>query len=199
MNVKIQYDTEFMAGVYAHDTLYLNSYSISLSLLTKTLDSESTNIAIERVKCFMHHVLADTVFFGPNDHEKAEMYQLMGTNVTTLPEEPVDQIVGIMLYCKLNAIMQDRMCVTGLSISSVIGDAMCFLFDEDDSLGPLAKEGWWHDPSVQHNTIESETVPENVVKVIPSVWHEYGFVWPEEKSENRSNTVSYPNFKKNEN
>ena len=65
MNVKIQYDTEFMAGVYSHDSLYLNSYSISVSLLTKTQDSESTNIAMERVKCFMHHVLCDTVFLVP--------------------------------------------------------------------------------------------------------------------------------------
>ena len=199
MNVKIQYDTEFMAGVYSHDSLYLNSYSISVSLLTKTQDSESTNIAMERVKCFMHHVLCDTVFFGPNDHETAEVFQMMGTNVTILPEEPVDQIIGIMLYCKLNAIMQDRMCVTSLNISSILGDNIWFLFDEDDALGPFAKEGWWHEPSVQHTIEKPEAVPENVVKVTPSAWHEYGFIWPEDKSENRSNTVAYPNFKKNEN
>ena len=198
MNVRLQYDLDFLAGIYYDERLQLNSYSVSMSLLTKTMDALNTNIAMDRLKMFMHGELSNTVFINQALRERAEMLQIMGVNVTTLPEEPVDQIVGIMLYCKLNAIMQDRMCVTGLSISSVIGDGMCFLFDEDDSLGPLAKEGWWHDPSVQHNTIESETVPENVVKVIPSVWHEYGFVWPEEKSENRSNTVAYPNFKKNE-
>jgi hypothetical protein len=36
---------------------------------------------------------------------------MMGINVTTLPEEPVDQIIGMMLYYKLNAIMEGRMIV----------------------------------------------------------------------------------------
>jgi hypothetical protein len=151
----------------------------------------------------VYHDLANTVFFGPSDHDKAEMFQVLGTNVTTLPDSPVDQIVGMMLYCKLNAIMEDRMIITSLDISSTLGDSVWYSHDDEDNLGPfahwpVAEEAWWYHPSVQHHTLETEVVPTNVVKVTPSAWHEYGLMWPEERNEPTGNTVIYPNFRKHE-
>jgi hypothetical protein len=119
-------------------------------------------------------------------------------NVTTLPEEPVDQIVGMMLYYKLNAIMEGRMIVSGLDISSVLGDSVWYMHDEEDSAGPFAKDGWWHKASIQHETLEPEATPDNVVKVMSTGWHEMGLDWPEDKSAT-GNTVVFANFPKNEN
>jgi len=203
MNVRLQYDLEFLAGIYYEDQLQLNSYSVSVNLLTQTEDAASSNIALERLKCFVYHDLANTVFFGPADHDKAEMFQMMGTNVTTLPDAPVDQIVGMMLYCKLNAIMEGRMTVTSLDISSALGDSVWYSHDDEDNLGPfahwpVADDAWWFNPFVQHHTLETESTPDSVVKVTPNVWHEYGLMWPEDCIEPTGNTVIYPNFRKHE-
>ena len=51
MNVRLQYDLEFLAGIYYDDQLQFNSYSVSVSLLTQTADAASSNIALERLKC----------------------------------------------------------------------------------------------------------------------------------------------------
>jgi hypothetical protein len=199
MNVKLQYELEFMAGVYFDNQLHMNSYSVSLQLLTQTNDTASTNTAMERLKCFVYHTLANTVFINQNHQEKAEMLHLLGANVTTLPEEPVDQIIGIMLYTKINTIMEDRMAVVRLDVSSVMGDRVWYQHEEDDPLGPFADDGWWHTTGLQHNNIDLESTPDNVVKVIPSAWGEHGLLWDDDRPENTGNTVVFGNFPKNEN
>ena len=199
MNVRLQYDLDFLAGIYYDERLQLNSYSISMSLLTKTTDAVNTNIAMDRLKMFMHGELANTVFINQALRERAEMLQIMGINVTTLPEEPVDQIVGMMLYYKLNAITEGRMAVTRLDLMSALGDSVWYQHDADeDSPGPFRAEGWWHEPTIQHDTVAQGDAGDNVVKVVPNAWIEYGLTWPEDTPEPTANTVVFANFTRNE-
>ena len=198
MNVRLQYDIEFLAGIYYDDRLQMNKYDASISLTTATKDVASTNIAMERLRAFVFEELANTVFINQNNMERAEFLQMIGVNVTTLPEEPVDQIIGMMLYYKLNAIMEGRMVITSLDISSSLGDGVWYQHDEEDLAGPFAADGWWHQSSTQHETIEPQEVGDNVVKVISTGWHEMGLDWPENQAP-VANTVVYANFPKHEN
>jgi hypothetical protein len=138
------------------------------------------------------------VFINQANMERAEFLQLGGCNVTTLPEEPVDQIIGMMLYYKLNAIMEGRMVITSLDISSRLGDGVWYQHDEEDSAGPFVPDGWWHKASIQHETIEPEQVPGNIVKVISTGWHEMALEWPENTLPPSDNTVVYGKFPRNE-
>lgn len=199
MNVRLQYDLDFMAGIYYEGRLQLNHYSISLNLLTQTKDAASTNIAMERLRAFVYSELENAVFIGPSEREKADLFTMAGINAVTLPEEPVDQVIGLMLYCKLNAVMEGRMIVTALDIQSSLGDSVWYQHDEDDTVGPFSQEGWWHHPTTQHNDIDLDSAAENVVKVSTAGWHDYGLEWPEEHSEANGNTVVFANFQRNEN
>jgi len=122
----------------------------------------------------------------------------MGIRVTTLPEEPVDQIVGMMLYYKLNAVMEQRMTVTGLDIASSLGDNVWYQHDEDDLSGPFATDGWWYRASMQHESIEPDPVLDNVVKVIPTGWYELNLDWPENSAPIVDNTIVYGKFPRND-
>lgn len=200
MNVRLQYDLEFLGGIYFEDQLQLNSYRVNLSMITNTSDANSINIAMDRLKAFVYGELEHTVFINSTLKDKAELMHMMGMNMTTLPEEPVDQIVGMMLYYKLNAIMEDRIQVVQLDISSTLGDNVWFQHDEEDSSGPFfAADGWWHNPTVQHNSVETLDDHDNVVKVIPNAWVEYGLMWPNAAAAHTSNTVVFGNFSKNDN
>lgn len=196
MNVKLQYELEFMAGIYYEGVLQLNSYSVSLQLLTQSTDPLLTNIAMERLKAFVYSELCNTVFIGPADQDKVEMLSMLGMNVTTLPDEPVDQIIGVMLYCKLNAIMEDQMLVTKLDIQSYLGDSVWYQHDEDDAIGPFKNDGWWHESGCRH-CVDLEPQTDNVVKVASKGWTEYGLDWPDEQ-EHTGNTVVFANFSRNE-
>jgi len=198
MNVNLQYDIEFMAGIYYDGHLQLNQYSVSLQLLTQSTNATVTNIALERLKAFVYSELCDTVFFGPKNQEQAEMFGVMGINVTTLPDEPIDQIIGIMLYCKFNAIMEDQMIVTKLDIQSYLGDSVWYQHDEDDAIGPFKQDGWWHEAGCRH-CFDAEPQTDKVVKVANKGWTEYGLDWPDPQPENPGNTVVFANFQRNEN
>ena len=198
MNVRLQYDLDFLAGVYYEDQLQMNRYTVSLNLLTNSKDSASTNIALDRAKAFVHGALESTVFINQVNIERAEFMQMIGINVTTLPQEPVDQIVGMMLYYKLNAVMEQRMTVTGLDIASSLGDNVWYQHDEDDQAGPFAEDGWWYRPSMQHETVAHDPDPGNIVKVVSTGWYELNLEWPENTAPVSDNTVVFANFPKNE-
>lgn len=196
MNVRLQYDLEFLAGVYFEERLQMNRYSVSMNLLTQTRDSHSTNVALDRVKAFVYGALESTVFINQQQKDKAEMMQLLGISVTTLPEEPVDQIVGMMLYYKFNSIMEGRMTVTNLDIASTLGDSVWYQHDSEDLAGPFVEDSWWHRASMQHETVEANEVAANVVKVISTGWHELGLEWPENLLPPTDSTVVFANFPK---
>jgi hypothetical protein len=199
MNVRLQYELEFMGGIYFEDALQMNQYSVSLQLLTQTSNTVNIGIAMERLKAFVYSELNSAVFFGPKDADKAELFAMIGTNVVTLPDEPVDQIIGMALYCKLNAIMQEHMIVTDLDIQSYLGDSVWYKHSDDDALGPCAKDGWWHLPTCQHNNIDTASAEDKVVKVATTGWTEYGLDWPEPQPEQFGNTVVFTRIQKNEN
>lgn len=198
MNVRLQYDMEFLAGIYYDQQLHMNSYSIALNLVTKTVNAQNTNIAMDRLKAFVVTELANTVFVNQKHMEQAEMLSVMGINVTTVPEEPVDQIIGMMLYYKLNAVMEGRMTVDSLDLCSVLGDEVWYRHDEDDLLGPFAGEGWWHEPNTRHNDLGGDESHDNVLKVLTNSWSEYGLQWLEDAPSATANTVVFANFSKNE-
>jgi hypothetical protein len=198
MNVRIQYTFDFLAGVYSDNILTLNKYSVGTQLITRTTNKIEMNIAMERLKCFVYSKLADTVFVHQDQKDRAELMQMMGMSVTTLPEEPVDQMIGIMLYCKLNAIMEGRISVLGVDIASDDSAGVMYLHDEEEPVGPFNTDGWWDKPSTQHNNIELAQTNDNVFKVPSDPWSEYGLSWPGDEIKPAGNAVVYANFGRNE-
>lgn len=199
MNVRLQYDMEFLAGVYYEHHLCMNSYSISLNLLTGTTQRQNTNIAMDRLKAFVMTELSSTVFMNQTALEQAEMFSAMGINVTTVPEEPVDQIIGMMLYYKLNAVMEGHMTVDSLDLASVLGDSVWYRHEENDPAGPFAAQGWWHESNTRHNDLGSDQSHDNVLKVMTNSWSEYGLQWLEDTPLTTDNTVVFADFSRDEN
>ena len=91
------------------------------------------------------------------------------------------------------------MAVTSLDISSTLGDSVWYQHDSEDMAGPFAEDGWWHRASMQHETVEREPAPGNVVKVISTGWHELNLEWPENSTSASDNTVVFAKFGPDEN
>jgi hypothetical protein len=196
MTVRLQYNLEFLGAVYFAEELQLNAYQVNLNLVTNTKDVVKINIAMERLKTFVNSELANAVYIRQDQVDLAGIMQMVGANIVTLPEEPVDQIIGMMLYYKLNAIMEDVMIVTGIDISSSLGDGVWYQHDDEDGTGPFAADGWWHEPTVQHESLPQPATDSKVVEVHPNAWAEYGLLWPEQTTVNKEHSVVYANFPK---
>lgn len=197
MNVRLRYDTPVSAGIWYNDQLMMNTYQLSLKLITTTGDPAEHNIALERIKYFIHSELNSTVFINVENEDQCSLLAEAGVGITTLPEEPIDQIVGIVLFSKFNAIMEGRMVLTELEVSSELGENIVYLHSEAESLGSFAEFGWWSEPTIDHCDYEEDS--DNTIEVLKNnQWRELELEWPSASSSKKDNTVVFAKFDKDE-
>jgi len=150
MNVRLRYSTVFTAGIFYDGQMRMNNYQVKLHLTTNSEEGEDHNIALDRIKYFLHNQLNSTVFINSANLDQCRVLAAAGINITTLPEDPLDQVIGIMLYCKLNAILESRMIINEIEICSELGENIVYLHNDQDAQGPFADTGWWQEPEAVH-------------------------------------------------
>lgn len=197
MNVRLRFNITFPAAAWFDGELMMTNYTLALNLLTLTMDPQDQNIAMDRIKYFLLNELHSTIFINQTDVERAEVFTDIGLNVTTLPEEPVDQVVGIMLYYKLNAIMEGRMKITELVFSSEAGDSIEYFHSEHEHTDLFPETGWWHEPNLCHSNVEfdDEEDSENVVDLnADDDWREQDLGWAQAEVTQDIGQVVFANF-----
>lgn len=196
MNVRLEYDMHWRAGIWFENCLQINNYNIELAMITNTANADDHVVSLSRLNHFVYNEMANTVYIRQDDTAQIQALTSAGIKVTTLPEEPIDQIIGIALYSKLNAILQERMFVNGVTIQSDLGDNVRYLHSERESMGPLNQEGWWNDASPAHCDFKSTTSRKHVVKLNRTLtWQDLELEWSDaEPVENTGNTVVFARF-----
>ena len=197
MNVRLRYNITFPAASWFEGELMMTNYTLSLNLLTLTMDPQDQNIALERIKYFLLNELHSTIFINQTDDERCEIFTDIGLNVTTLPEEPVDQVVGIMLFYKLNAIMEGRMKITELVMSSEAGDSIEYFHSENEHTDLFPESGWWHEPTLRHSDVEldEEETDEKVVDLnADDEWRDQDLGWAQAEVTQDLGQVVFANF-----
>ncbi len=198
MNVRLEYSSEFISSVHWDNSMLMNNYTIRLYMMTNCSDSVSQNIAFERLKYYIYSQLNHSVFINQNNELALEKYQQAGIKTLMLPAEPVDQLLGIMLYCKLNAIMEGRMIINEIEISSDLGERMIYLHAADENLGPFEDAGWWHNVDLpSRSTLESNNDKVVAMNNI-NAWRELELDWPELTASAEDNTVVFAEFGKDD-
>lgn len=197
MNVRLRYNITFPAGTWFDNELMMTNYTLALSFVTQTMDPQDQNIALERIKYFLLNELHSTVFINQAEVERAEAFTDVGLNVTTLPEEPVDQVVGIMLFYKLNAIMEGRMKITEIRFSSEAGDSVEYFHSENEHTDLFPATGWWHEPNLKHSDVEleDEESDNNVVALGTNTeWEDQDLAWVQSEVTQDLGQVVFANF-----
>ena len=194
MNVRLKDELFFTAGVYYNDQLLMNNYQVCVNMITNSSDGGYVNVARDRMLWFLRGALQSSIFIKDDNQKKWEDFTQVGLTVTTFPEEPVDQIVGLMLYCKLNAIMEKHITVTDIEISSEIGDGCWYPHSQLESVGPFDKDGWWNssDPTQANRPANKN---KRVVKLYNSTnWHDLELSWPTDNQDISNNVLITPFF-----
>lgn len=173
--------------------MFTNQYHLTLDLVTACRDHESQNIAMDRMVYMLHEVFADSIMIASDDTDQIKLYRDAGLRVTTLPTDPVDQIIGLMLYCKMNAVCEGRMIINSISLCSDRGDHVWYLHDDYEYVGPFQETGWWHEamPSQTHLRHSGETVVDLKTK---SEWSRLDLDWPSDAPDNSDGKVVFAKF-----
>jgi predicted Fe-Mo cluster-binding NifX family protein len=197
MNVRLQYPAEFSAGVWADTQMKINNYTIRVDLITQTADEESSAIAFERLKYFLYEALDSAVLINAVEQSQIKLLSAAGIKVVAMPETPVDQIVGMMLFAKLNAVMENRVAVTEIAISSDLGDHVTYLHNDHETLATFESSGWWNSagPETQELVEPKKKTVWNLKN--HSAWSMLNLDWPAEESltsQDSGNTIVFADF-----
>ena len=197
MNVRIQFPLTFTAGIFYDNQLQMNSYMLKLYMITNSIDGNVSNIAFDRIKHFIYNEIESSIFINSIYKEQCELYNNAGIKITTLPGDPVDQLIGIMLQHKLTAITEGRLIVAEIEISSELCDGLIYMHAEGENLADLNVPEWWQTSDLIHcdnDLINSEkilSIHQN------SIWRDLDLIWPnDDKNEQTENTVFFADFKK---
>lgn len=178
MTARIQKNFDFNAGVYFNGAFFINNYAMTVNFVVNTEQIPEQNVALDRLKFFINECLMDSVLIHEQQREQIRAYQAAGLRVTTLPEEPYDQVLCIALLCKMNAISQGKLVIEEIGLNSVLGDEVTYLHNIEEDTGPFVNDGWWSDAEPTTNNVKPRSTAK-VVKLTQTnhTWSDAGLNW----------------------
>lgn len=182
MTTKIQRDFTFLSGVYCEDQFSMCMYETSLFIDVETDSIREQNIAMERLSYFMSEYLENSIFVKDTNKKMIDLYTAAGLKVCTLPEEPHEQIIAIMLMMKLNAIAEGRFIITDLSLTSSLSAGVSYMCDIDGPMGPFQATGWWDKTDASMSATNKQNKKDKIVQLFRTHntdWAEFGLGWKE--------------------
>jgi hypothetical protein len=198
MNVRLKYDLHFNAGVYYNSNTILNNYSLRLWMITNTELAEDQNTAFERMKYFVYNHVDNTMFIDRAEQAQCAKFLQAGLSITTMPGDPVDQLIGIMLYHKLNAVMEQRMTIVETELSSSQGQAMTYLHSEGENTLGVEPPSWWQSADLSHSDFALPESEKIVSMQTTTAWRDLDLAWSDlSPSMDHGNIVVFADFKPN--
>jgi hypothetical protein len=143
------------------------------------------NVAMERIKYFLNECLENSIFVDVSDKKDIEKYLQADIKVCTLPEEPYDQIITILLLLKLNAITEGKLQVNSISLQSGLSDDVRFIYDiATVNNHPFGNKSWWAECSTNMSDLSKTNKKDKIVKLIKQQycdWASVGLDWDQKE------------------
>jgi hypothetical protein len=177
MSIKIQKDFVFESAIHFEGSFLINFYELTLHMTVDTDDMREQNIALERINYFLANHIENHIWVSSEEKKAIEAYQKANISVLEIPEEPFDQIVGMILLLKINAITEGKISVTNIIFGSKLTNNIKFDTSVEEAEALFAGKFWWNtsSPSTVARHINKK---EKVVKLVyEDNWNEFGLSW----------------------
>ena len=183
MATKIEREFAFQAGVYFEGEFLMTIYELALKMEVDTASIKEQNIAMDRLHYFLHECLGNSIFVQDSEKKVIEKYMQADIKVCTLPDEPYDQIITILLLLKLNAITEGKLHITDISLMSGLSDDVKFVYDIETVANHPFDKGWWSDSSTIMSDIIKSNKKDKIVRLVKqhSDWAAVGLDWEQKE------------------
>lgn len=184
MTTRIEREFAFQAGVYFEGEFEMTIYELSLKMEVDTASIKEQNVAMERIHYFLQESLSNSIFVQDSEKKVIEKYTQADIKVCTLPEEPYDQIITLLLLLKLNAITEGKLIVTEISLMSGLSDDVKFVYNTETAMHhPFGNKGWWADYSTSISDSVKTNKKDKIVRLVKnnSDWAMVGLDWEQKE------------------
>jgi hypothetical protein len=190
---KIEREFAFQAAVYFEGEFLMTIYELALKMEVETESIKEQNIAMDRIHYFLHECLGNSVFVQDTEKKAIEKYMQADIKVCTLPDEPYDQIITILLLLKLNAITDGKLHITELSLRSGLSDDVKFVYDTETISNQPFGKGWWTDCNTTITDVTKINKKDKIVRLIKQHcdWDSVGLEW--EQKEHTATEIIFSN------
>jgi hypothetical protein len=181
---KIEREFAFQAAVYFEGEFLMTIYELALKMEVDTASIKEQNIAMDRIHYFLHECLGNSIFVQETEKKAIEKYMQADIKVCTLPDEPYDQIITILLLLKLNAITAGKLHITDISLMSGLSDDVKFVYDvETVANHPFGNKGWWSDCNTTITDITKINKKDKIVRLVKQHcdWASVGLDWEQKE------------------
>ena len=165
----ISWKTRFTNTMYLQNKLWPNDVSINIHMLPITNGPQSQHVTFQKIKYVFGKTLQNSLFVQHDDN-LYKSFSVFENDVIDFFDTPVDQVIGVTLLAKLDAIGGKSMNVDALEIESWQGENLRFMITTDSPEWKLLqtcgiKDPWWHDDTPRFSNFTKE----------PVTWDDIGF------------------------
>lgn len=192
MNVRLRNDFFIKAAVWYDHKFRVNNYSITCDFITTSDFPEDHIVALDRIN-YIFDYCNDCCFIHEENIKKIKSLKTCDITVIDLPQEPVDQIVGLVLFYKINAVCEQRFLCTDLDISSELGSSIHYLHSYNEKTSAIPDSGWWHDSSPNCHSMARQPDKKIVQLPVKNSWQNLDLSWSNNQSFTSSLHQMLPN------
>jgi len=122
---------KFKSIIIVDGELFQNEYFIKLYITPYTANLKEQTLYFERLKNLFEQVFANTITTWRDEKLYKVLQQSSNNRFIELPKPPYDQIMAAVCFCKANAILDSKITVNKLELSSWQGDGITYSVDKD--------------------------------------------------------------------
>lgn len=152
MNIELEKTFSFTSILVGSEQVpRINCYEVRVGMRVITDRASEYNIAYERIKFWFQDTMHSAVLIHAED-VKLHTWRDTGLACLDFPEQPLTQVLTLMLMSKLTAMAEGRLEILRVGICSAADDWVMYFCDQADHLHWFEESGWWRDPGPAHAT-----------------------------------------------
>jgi len=141
---KFSWNTKFKSIIVVDNELFNNEYQIKLHITPVTVNLQEQGDYFERLKMLFENVFANTIIASRDE----KLYQVLEKETNNrfiqLPRQPYDQLMAAVCFTKSNAILQGKIIINELELSSYQGDGITYsIVKEGPEIQLLDIDNWF--------------------------------------------------------
>ena len=144
MSNTFSWKTKFKSIIIVDGELFSNKYKIKISLTPHTPSLKEQTEYFDRLKNLFELVFANTITTWRDEKLYKVLKKATSNRFIELPKPPYDQIMAAVCYCKANSILDSKIVINNIELSSWQGDGITYTVDKDSKeLILLDKPDWF--------------------------------------------------------
>ena len=131
MSHSFTWNTKFKSIIIVDNELFQNEYNVKLFITPHTADLTEQTQYFDRLKNLFELVFNNTITTWREEKLYHTLTKTSNNRFIELPKPPYDQIMAAVCFCKTNSILESKITVNKLELSSWQGDGITYSVDKD--------------------------------------------------------------------